>query len=639
MAKTRPKRKAAAKTHESAGVKKKAAPKKTAHHATGKRKGGRPRKHPNGTSKASHDATAPRLTSANTTAPPDFVVHGDIAAAEHTLTCYRGEGMCLLAMNWKQGTPPDNFVGFAIEFCPPEGKQFFTLNNRLAFPGAKGQISVNTLSSRLSPFQKFRWIHFPSDVSTPGHLTYRVTPVFMDEKGVLSYGHYQEAAIELEAETYPGEMNIAFTRGFISSQAFVDKFGTNGGVGTILPTSANAGLDFQSKDPQEETALAWMGFEARSIILNTLDAAVADTSAQVRVAAYDFNDPEIVSRLEKLGNRLKIIIDDSGSHKPPISSETRAAGILTKSAGADNVQRQHMGDLQHNKTILVNGDKTKIAIGGSTNLSWRGIYVQNNNAVVLQGENAVQAFSDAFDNLWASPDNVSGFDNTASADWIPLNFPDFNASVTFSPHSKSNAKLAEIGDAISATKSSLFYSLAFLYETKGVIRNAIEEVTDNTKNNIFVYGISDKQVGGLNLQQPNGNPPTSFPAALMQDVPPPFKEEATGGNGTRLHHKFVVIDFNTPDACVYTGSYNFSVAADMKNAENLFMIKDERVATSYAVEAVAMFDHYSFRDEDQKAKDASPLELKTPPGQGEKAWWDEYWSDHMKTRDRELFGQ
>jgi hypothetical protein len=547
--------------------------------------------------------------------------------------------MCLLAMNWKQDTPPDNFVGFAIEYMEPGGTQFFALPNRIAFPGANGQLNPNTLSSRLSPFQKFRWIHFPSNASTPGIFTYRVTSVFMDDKGILSYGDFQEAGIVLEAETYPGELNICFTRGFISSQAFVDKFGTNGGVGTLLPTNANASLNFQSTDPNEETALAWMGFEARSAILNTLDAAIADSTAQVRVAAYDFNDPEIVSRLEQLQGRLKIIIDDSGSHKPATAPESSAAAMLADSAGADNVQRQHMGDLQHNKSIVVDGDEAKIAIGGSVNLSWRGIYVQNNNAVVLQGANAVQIFNDAFDNLWANPDNPRGFDNTASADWIGLGFTNVDAQVTFSPHSTSNAKLQEIANDISSTESSLFYSLAFLYETKGAILDAITKVT--SEDNIFVYGLSDKKVGGLNIQLPNGNPPVVFPAALLKDVPPPFDQEATGGSGTRLHHKFVVIDFNKPTARVYTGSYNFSIAADTKNAENLFVIKDQRVATSYMVEAVSMFDHYTFRDSEANASDDQPLELQIPPvdGSGDKPWWDKYWTDPEMERDRELFGQ
>ncbi|KAI7971792.1 hypothetical protein EIK77_000101 [Talaromyces pinophilus] len=586
-------------------------------------------------------AKTPSLTltpAANVTAP-NFIVHGTNDIAVFTLTCYRGEGMCLLAMNWKQGPPPDNFVGFTIEYMEPGGTQFYPLTNRITFPGANGQLNPNALSSRLSPFQKFRWIHFPSNATILGLFTYRVTPVFMDDKGILSYGEFQEAGIELEAETYPGELNICFTRGFISSQAFVDKFGTDGGVGTLLPTTANAGLTFESTDPKEETALAWMGFEARSAILNTLDVAIADSTAQVRIAAYDFNDPEIVSRLKQLQGRLKIIIDDSGPHSPATACETEAAAILTDSAGADNVQRQHMGALQHNKSIVVDGDKTKIAIGGSTNFSWRGLYVQNNNAVVLLGANAVQIFSDAFDGLWANPNNPHGFHNTASADWNDLGLANVNARVTFSPHGTSNAKLQEIANDISSTESSLFYSLAFLYETEGVIRDAITKVTN--EDTAFVYGLSDKTVGGLDIQLPNGNPPIAFPVPLLKDVPPPFEQEAAGGSGTRLHHKFIVIDFNKPTARVYTGSYNFSVAADTKNAENLFVIQDRRVATSYMVEAVSMFDHYAFRNSEAKANDNQPLELKKPPadGSGDKPWWDKYWTNAQKKRDRELFGQ
>jgi phosphatidylserine/phosphatidylglycerophosphate/cardiolipin synthase-like enzyme len=549
--------------------------------------------------------------------------------------------MCLLAMNWKKDTPPNNFAGFAIEYQEPNGTQFYAISNRISFPQSAGHQGPNALSSRLSPFQKFRWVHFPFNANIPGTFIYRVTPVFMNAQNSLSYGDFQEVGIDLEAETYPGEMNICFTRGFISSQAFVDKFGTNGGVGTILPKSAKDGLDFKPSDEQkEETALAWMGFEARSVIIGALDAAIDDTTAQVRVAAYDFNDPEIVSRLQQLKDRLKIIIDDSGSHKPPTAAESKAADMLSESAGSDNVQRQHMGGLQHNKVLVVDGEKVQIAIGGSTNFSWRGLYVQNNNAVALQGPSAVKIFNEAFENLWANPNKTAGFHDTDSAGWTDLGLTGVNAQVTFSPHSVSNAALKDISTDIDSTESSLFYSLAFLYETKGVIQNAIKEVT--ARDGIFVYGLSDKSVGGLDLQLPNGNPPIGFPDNLMQgDLPPPFKAEATGGSGTRLHHKFLVIDFNKPTARVYTGSYNFSTAADTKNGENLFLIRDQRVATSYMIEALIMFDHYQFRDLEAKSKDkAQPIELQKPPPKGSstKPWWDKYWSNLTSQHDRELFG-
>lgn len=603
-----------------------------------KKQPGRPRK-----------VTSHRLTAATNTSPPEFLVRGTNEQALFTLAVYRGEGMCLLAMNWKDDKPPTNFVGFGIDYKEPNGTQFWALSNSLSFPGSSAHTGPNAQSSHLSPIQKFRWVHFPMNANLPGLFTYRVTPVFMDidDGNKLSYGDVQQADIELQAETYPGELNIAFTRGFISSQAFVARFGSGAGsVSAILPATANEGLTFKAGDAaREETALAWMGFEARSVILGALDAALADSTAQVRVCAYDFNDLEIVSRLQQLKARVRIIIDDSGSHKPATSAESQAAALLVKSAGAANVQRQHLGGLQHNKCIVVDGDDTKIAIGGSTNFSWRGLYVQNNNTVSLQGETAVKIFSDAFDNFWANPNNASGFEKTASSTWTDLGLKSLNAQVTFSPHNTKNATLATIASDITATTSSLFYSLAFLYETPGVIRTAIEALVPNPA--VLVYGLSDKSVGGLDIQQPDGNPPVAFPAALTggnaaAPLPPPFAAEVTGGFGTRLHHKFVVVDFNTPAARVYTGSHNFSVAADTKNAENLFCIRDQRVATSYMIEAVAMFDHYSFRDAVARGagEEGRPLQLALPPvaGSGVEPWWDAFWSVPEKEHDRVLFG-
>ena len=48
-----------------------------------------------------------------------------------------------------------------------------------------------------------------------------------------------------------------------------------------------------------------------------------------------------------------------------------------------------------------------------------------------------------------------------------------------------------------------------------------------------------------------------------------------------MHHKFVVIDFNKPTARVYLGSYNFSSTADIKNGENLLLIRNRRIAVSF----------------------------------------------------------
>lgn len=573
----------------------------------------------------------------------DFEVLGTNDAALFTLKIHRGEGMCLLAMNWKEGKPPDDFVGFAIEYKEPDGDKYFALKNRLCFLTPDGAVNPNILSTRVSPIQKFRWVHFPRNAELPGEFVYRVTPVFMNDHDESSYGEAQQASIELRRETYPGRLNVAFTRGFVSSQAFVDRYESAGDVSTLIPSDPDLGLEFVATHPKADEALAWMGFEARSAILELLDAAIADEDAQVRVVAYDLNVPQIVERLEKLGPRLKVIVDDSGSHGPDGAAETKAAERLMQSAGEGNVKRQHMGDLQHNKTIAVDGPTVKAAICGSTNYSWRGLYIQSNNALVLRGADAVKVFFDAFDAYWAH-DDVAGFGKAGSAVWTNPGIDGVDVEIAFSPHVAKNALLAKVAADIATAKSSLFFSLAFLYQTPGKIRDAIVKLTeDDTK---FVYGMSDKQVpgldtaGGLDLKTPDQvNPAAVSPASLKGNVPDPFKSEPDGGGGIRLHHKFVVIDFDQPAARVYLGSYNFSGSADTKNGENLVVVRDRRVAVAYVVEAVRLFDHYEFRLAQKDAEEAqTQLSLSRPPRKaGEEPWWAKDYDNPRRARDRELF--
>ena len=82
-----------------------------------------------------------------------------------------------------------------------------------------------------------------------------------------------------------------------------------------------------------------------------------------------------------------------------------------------------------------------------------------------------------------------------------------------------------------------------------------------------------------------------------------------------MHHKFVVLDFNKSDARVYFGSNNFSEPADTKNGENLVVIRDRGVATSFMIEAVRLYDHYRFRTGKRgcQGKGKKVLELREPP--------------------------
>lgn len=577
----------------------------------------------------------------------DFDLRGANEAAPFTLRAWRGDGMVLLAMNWKRGRPPKNFVGFAIRYRAPKvpgdtsaPATWSYVRNRLRFAD-QGRPPKSGVPSNLAPIQKFRWVHFPFNASRRGLFTYEVIPVFCDEHHVLSEGPSQTVKVELSAETHRGVVNVGYTRGMVASQAFVSNFGGDNPAAALkllLPRKADEGLEFTAKPKATaDQALPWMGFEARAQVLKVLDDAIGDPKATVKVVAYDLSNGEVLRKLKSLGKRLQIVIDDSKDHGHEDSAESRAAKALRRTAGTANVRRQHLGALQHNKTIIVASPRAagNKVLCGSTNYTWRGFYVQNNNAVVLTGRGAVAAFTVAFDAYWAS-DDVATFGTSPAASWQPLGLRGVDASVTFSPHSKDNAVLASLAADIESASSSVFYSLAFLAQVgeRAPVRKAIKVVTEDP--NRFVYGMTDDPMKGIVVTL-EGNPSPVSPESLT-DSPPPFADEPKLAKvGANMHHKFVVIDVHLPTARVYTGSYNFSDAADRTNGENLLCIRDRKVAVSFMVEAVRMFDHYQYRSlKDDKAR-SRPLAIKRPPGPDEDPWWLKDYTEPRKKRDRLFF--
>lgn len=571
----------------------------------------------------------------------DYLVRGTNPAAVFSLTVHRGDGMCMLAMDWKTGEPPADFVGFGIEFKPPGAGRYYAVNNRLCFEGRERPTPPGAAApqypSTEAPLQTFRWVHFPRDADKAEAFQYRVTPVYMGENDTLSNGEPQEIGIVLQRETWPGKVDVCFTRGFVSSQAFSDKFGGAAGLKQLIPAKADDGLGFVSTHAEAARAYDWMGFDARDRILDLLDTAVAEPGAQVRVVAYELNLPEMVARLVKLGGRLKIIIDDSAHKADAHSAESLAAAQLT-AAGAQ-VLRQHMGQLQHNKMIVVDGPVTQSVVCGSTNFSWRGFYVQANNAVVLKGAAVVAMQLEAFEAYWAG---TRDFKKSLVTHWRKLPIAGIDAEIAMSPRSEAKALLASIGQDVAQAQSSLFFSLAFLSQTGGEVSQAVTAVVHNPA--VFAFGISDKRTGIL-VTNADGNSAPVFAAALSGKLPEPFRSESAGGGGVKMHHKFVVVDFDRPTARVYTGSFNFSGTADTKNGENLLLFRDRRIATAYMVEAVRIFDSYRFRVKQAQQKAEAALDpatpkrisLKKPPKAGEEAWWLRFYAEPTKIRDRNLF--
>jgi len=579
-----------------------------------------------------------------------------------TMKLWRGERMCLLGFD--VAAPEPDFVGFAIECKEPGATKFTPLLNRLAFeypvPAAVAVTGDRLFSSLEAPFQKFRWIHFPQDVKD-GLYTYRATKMHMPAAKQLKPGVSITLAISLDPVTYHGFVDVGFTRNFASSQAFRNKLGNPppaemDKIGTkIIPAKADDGLTFHKLQTPADL-YPWMGFEAYDLVFGLLDEAVHDPTVTLDVFAYDFNEPDMLARLEALGPRLRIIIDDSSKkekgvtkgHGAADSAESTAADRLGVSAGTTRVKRTHFQGLQHHKVLIARrGGVAYKVIGGSTNFSFRGLYIQANNALLFDDPDVAGLYGRVFDAAFADPAGFSA--NELAGKWHLVKKPRMPAvHFCFSPHTNTDLSLLPLKGAIAQATSSVFYAVAFLYQMgKGLTKDEFDQLM---QRKIFSYGVSDK-LGQLALLKPDGSTGLVDFEYLAANAPEPFKSEWSGGGGINIHHKFVVTDFNLPTAKVFTGSSNLSPSGEAGNGDHLIMIEDRRIATSYAIEALRVFDHLHFRTvmKAAKTKPAAgaakkklpPLTLQKPKAlvPASKANWFEssYVPGSQKAQDRMLF--
>ncbi|MBN2735630.1 MAG: hypothetical protein JXR70_01525 [Spirochaetales bacterium] len=545
---------------------------------------------------------------------------------------YRGEGLALLAFDLDEDQAGDDFVGFSVEVKYPGSTHWGALKNRLHFEYLPDLEHSRSFRSTEAPFQKFRWIHAPTVVKKE-EFRYRVMACYMNRAGKLRTGAKVENAISLEPQTINGFLNVGFTRGFASSQAYTTRFNNESRILPVPGSPAAASLD-HNMAPYEAN-YDWLGFEVRRMIIDILNQLADDPSLTLDALIYECKEPDILRRLESLQSRLRAIIDDHGEQGKAESAETISANRLM--AANAQVKRMHFGRQQHNKVLIVrkNGRPIRV-LTGSTNYSLRGLYIQANNALVFDDKAVAEKYGELFDAYWSSPKKFR--QNPLARQWWTVREKnDSRVSLCFSPHSNSSLPLDPIARAIENAESSVLYSIVFLNQLTGSVRKALDKLM---KESIFSYGVAQR-VSGLSVYKPDGSRGLVPFAYLSNNAPEPFKSEWSGqttGHSNMVHHKFLITDFNGRRPIVYTGSSNMAAGGEKSNGDNLICIEDRRVAIVYAIEAVRMFDHFHFRAKLHKDNARQPLRLSKPPAPGEEPWFSQYYqTGHIKERDRKLF--
>jgi hypothetical protein len=593
-----------------------------------------------------------------------------------TLTAYAGDAKTLLAFNLAK-RKARGLAGFTIE-CRPHGKPSYYLQNMLSFehPELHAQVASEPANSSINaPLHKFRWLHVPGSVHQGlkpfyGTYTYTVTPRYFDDgRSLQPLDPALSAAVDIDVGPFRSELlEIGFTRGYVQSQAFVNHFGPKANIRPkddelLFDTSQVAGANAEGREYTYAEEYEWLGFTAREKIFALLDEVLADSTLRLDVLAYDLNEPDLLRAVLELAKqgRVRILVDNAALHhskKDPKPEDDFEKLFVAAAKSPAEIKRGKFGRYAHDKVFVIrDGAGAKKVLTGSTNFSVTGFYVNSNHVLVSSAPDVAGKYAELFDTVWAG--------DAKKGAWLksPLASEKFGVddagsppmTITFAPHSEEFAtellgdlvaRIDKEGKKSRASGSVLFAVMAIDHGTSPVYE-ALKKLHADDK--IFSFGVSDEP-GGIALYEPrkkSGVLVTGKP--VRTQLPPPFNQVPGVGLGHQIHHKFVVCGFGTPDAVVYCGSSNLALGGEQLNGDNLIEIRDRDIVTVFAIEALALVDHFQFLDrtaQGPKEKNTAPAAVK-PAAAASKGWFlstSDRWAgkyfdpEDLYYVDRRLFG-
>jgi PLD-like domain len=592
-----------------------------------------------------------------------------------SVTAYRGDTKTLLAFNLSDKKSATNLAGFTIQ-CQPKGQDPFYIQNQLRFetPGNHAQDPKEPATSSINaPIHKFRWVHIPGSIQGTkpilGEYVYTVTPRHFENKSLQPLDPKLSASLTITVDGFEKkDLELGFTRGFTQSQAFVRHFGLKalikpGGKDLLFDTSQESGTNAQGEKFTFQDEYEWLGFTARAKIFNLLNEVLQKPNLSVDVFAYDLNEPDVIGIMLKLGKqkRLRIILDNASLHhnvaKP--KPEDQFEKLFLKAAGKSQIKRGKFGNFAHDKVFVVSNKSGPLKVlTGSTNFSVTGLYVNSNHVIVFNDPDVAKIYADVFEESWKDdvkrPAYLQSKLADATASFSSKLTP--KTTITFSPHQTAFAttilddvvkRIKQEGKKAKSTGSVLF-AVMQINTGGGPVYPALNTLHNN--QTIFSYGISDspKGISLFPIGKKTGVLVTGKP--VNTQLPPPFDQVPNVGLGHQVHHKFIVCGFNGDDPVVFCGSSNMALGGEEKNGDNLLAIYDGDVATAFAIEALALVDHFDFLD--RAAKGPKAKKGKKPPALKQNAaaaagWFlstDDKWTakffdpKDLHSVDRRLFG-
>jgi phosphatidylserine/phosphatidylglycerophosphate/cardiolipin synthase-like enzyme len=533
----------------------------------------------------------------------------DGAAGNVKARAYASPTLVLLAMDWPAGKRFSDFLGFAILRAPgfQKGEKDGFLFNKIGFtaPGPDAQ----PLPSNLAPFQKFLWWDAGINDGDRGKTyKYTITPVRGTGPNDLALQHQAETTIAVKLPLVESD-GIAtwFNRAVVSSQAFKREF----------------------PDPQKaiDKAMQWLANGLQNAFPNILAG-----GGPIAGAIYHLTDKEwVLPALQKYKGKISLVYEDRKN------DQTDAPAIkLLKSVDGTGRSKTN---IMHDKFLVdIKGGRVLM---GSANFTPEGLTSQANLLHVFDSPQLAKLYAQRQALLLPNP---SIPDTAKGAAWSkPIKVGKATVRVFFSPEPKGKrVSIDAVVTAIKRAKSSVMFCMFSPTDAKLItallatgdrhkllfgMLNSISDPTkkkqktkkdglsdsgepprepsEATKVQITLYNRSrkDKQVLAYNYFRPGNTPAGFLPEFSAVD----FSSRSTlgplqkGGKkhappAVHIHHKFIIIDADTADPTIYTGSANLSENSTHKNDENLLEITGSpELAQTYLAEFMRLYEHYRAR--------------------------------------------
>lgn len=288
-----------------------------------------------------------------------------------------------------------------------------------------------------------------------------------------------------------------------------------------------------------------------SPLMTAVLADIGRATSSIEIASFDFDIPQLTDALitaQQRGVSVRLIVDSENLQTPEVAQETGRLTAATIPVHFDNRE-----PFMHNKFIVIDA---AIAWTGSWNLTENDTFRNNNNALRFANRDVALDYRNEFEQMFAG---TFGGKKVSGTPYPRVTIGSATAAVYFAPE---DGVARYVLDTLAQAKSSIRF-MAFSFTADDIAQAMI----DKRKAGLIVSGVFESQnASGSGAE---------FAALRSGGV-----DVVEDGNCYILHHKTIIID----ERIVITGSYNFTASAEKSNDENLVIIEDSALASSYTAE-------------------------------------------------------